>query len=162
MATEKGENTLSAQVTRMMPTMVDEVYELGISSPQLQTGTEAPQMYSKEALLRAIKDPDHIMLVAVDKDKLVGFSITGIDKALRDAEIHEFVVRAEYRRTGIGNQLLEETLRTLEETTEVNHVVSHVQIDNSTMKEFLQKRNFQRGGDFTWMEVMLPRRENNQ
>lgn len=157
MVEEQHKNVSQISIHRMMSDQVDEVYNLGIQTPQLGTGTETPQMYSKEALQRAINDPDHILLVAVENRKVIGFSITGIDNALRDAEMHELSVAEQYRQSGIGSQLVEETLRILEETTDVNHVVGHVQVENVQMQKFLQDRNFLKGRNFTWMEIMLPR-----
>lgn len=142
----------------MMPDEVDAVYTLGTLTPEFQTGTSAPQMYSKEALLRAINDRDHIMIVALDGEQLIGFCMTAIDTALRDAEIHTLVVKPEYQGKGIGTWLLEETLWRLGfRSNDVNRVVSFVQETNVEMQEFMRRHGFQKGTKFYPMELMLPR-----
>ena len=137
---------------------VEQVMEIGFQTPEFQTGTGAPQFYSKEALERMLNSKDCILLTARVDGKLAGFVLTTIMPASRDAYIHSVVVSKAFRRQGIASQLLEETLTNLEKRVEdCNRVYCDVRTDNKISERLFRQHGFTIGETFHYSELMLPR-----
>ena len=139
------------RVEKMKPEHLDWVIELGLSTSEFQTGTDAPQFYSKETLSRWIKGPNGVLLTALVNNNFAGFSITGYNPDSRDGYIHCIVVNGSYRKKGIGGNLLENTLSELK-TKGCNHIFALVKEDNDDTKRFFERHNFEIGGAFNYTE----------
>ncbi len=146
---------MTISIEKMKLEYLDSVIELGLSTPELQTGTKAPQFYSKETLKNWIKSVNGILLTALVKDNFAGFSITAYNPDSRDGYIHFIAIRDEYRRIGIGSKLLIYTLNELEKLG-CNHVYGLVQIGNESTKKFMRNHGFEIGEAFNYVQRVLP------
>ena len=144
------------KVRKMEAKDLGEVITLGLSTSEIQTGTASPQFYFRETLERWIKSPNGILLVAKDRGRIAGFRIASYNPDSRDGHLHVTVVREEYRRSGIGSKLLDETLTRLEELG-ANHVYCEIQEDNEVTLEFFRKHGFEIGSKFFRVERNLLR-----
>ena len=156
MAREHEQPMLLAEVSRMSETDLDEVIAMGLSTPEIQTGTESPQFYFKDTLQRWIQSPNGILLVARVEGRLAGFRIADYNPDSRDGHLHVTVVNEEYRRRGVGGQLLDATLTELEKLG-CNHVYCEVEEDNEATLQFFRKHGFEVGKKFFRVERGLPR-----
>lgn len=148
---------LGVKVRKMETKDLDEVIALGLSTPEIQTGTASPQFYFRETLERWIQSPNGILLVAEDSGRIAGFRIASYNPDSRDGHLNVTIVRKEYRRSGIGSKLLDETLTRLEELG-ANHVYCQVQEDNEDTLQFFRKHGFEIGRKFFRVEQNLPRK----
>ena len=147
---------MNAEIPRMTEADLDEDIALGLSTSEIQTGTDSPQFYYKETLERWIESPNGILLNARIDGKLAGFRIADYNPDSKDGHLHVTVVTEGYRRSGIETQLLDATLMELENLG-CNHVYCEVKEDNEAALAFFQKHGFDIGRQFYRVEGMLPR-----
>lgn len=146
---------MTISIKRMEPKYLDSVIELGLSIPELQTGTSAPQFYSKETLNKWVKSINGILLTALVEDTFAGFSITAYNPDSRDGYIHFIAIKDNYRRIGVASKLLAYTLSELEKLG-CNHVYGLVQINNESTKKFMRNHGFEIGEAFNYAQRALP------
>jgi len=156
MSAEVEKSPLNVSISRMEEADLDEVISLGLSTAEIQTGTNSPQFYYRDTLQRWIQNPNGILLVAKAEGKLAGFRIADYNPDSRDGHLHVTVVKEEYRRQGVGGQLLDATLTELEKLG-CNHVYCEVEEDNEATLAFFQKHGFDVGKKFFRVERSLPR-----
>lgn len=127
---------------------------------EVDTGTGAPQAYSRETLTSAIEEPkDSILLVALSEDReVIGFSLSSILSDLKDAYLHSLVVDQSFRGQGVARALVGRTLDMLEQTTGVNHPFCVVKTSNIASQGLLESEGFARGEEpFYYYDRTLPR-----
>lgn len=146
----------SIKVRKMEARDLDQVIKIGLSTPEIQTGTGSPQFYFRETLENWIQSPNGILLVAEDARRIIGFRIASYNPDSRDGHLHVTAVKEQYRRLGIGSKLLDDTLNRLEELG-ANHVYCEVQEDNENTLRFFRKHGFEIGNKFYRVERNLPR-----
>ncbi|MBI5356509.1 GNAT family N-acetyltransferase [Candidatus Collierbacteria bacterium] len=67
-----------------------------------------------------------------------------------------------YQRQGIAGQLLQKTIKLLEERpNDCNHVFCDIQEENETSLNLFKRHNFQIGRKFRYIDLMLPRKKIN-
>ena len=155
---EKESVSPPSKILPMIMKDVEKVMEIGFNTPEFETGTGAPQFYSREALERMVKSEDCIMLTARVEGELAGFIMTTIMPASRDAYIHTIVVKRSLRKQGIASQLLEEALTRIEKRPEdCNHVYCDIRTDNEISERFFRKHGFTIGETFHYADLMFPR-----
>lgn len=126
---------------------IDQVYELGLHTKELQISPTEDMFYSKDNLIRAINSLTHICLVIRVNGEFAGFRFAQIDEALGDTYLSDIVIKPEYRGLGLGNHLFEESLKIVK-SKGYNWVWALVQEDNSLMQNFLDKKGFIKGRKF--------------
>lgn len=139
---------------------IDYVRKIGLQIKEFDVGTETPSFYSQSALTRMVEDKSCICLVAKVKGLLAGFILTSILSAARDAYIHTIMVLPKYRKQGIAGQLLQETLKRLEDRPDdCNHVFGDIQEENEASLNLFKRNYFQVGQKFRYIDLMLPRKK---
>ena len=146
---------MTISIERMKSEYLDNVIDLGLSTPELRTGTNASQFYSKKTLTNWIKSEKGILLTAMMEDNFAGFSITAYNPDSRDGYIHFIAIKEKYRRMGIASKLLTYTLDELEKLG-CNHVYSLVNMNNENTKKFFKNHNFEIGETFSYVQRTLP------
>ncbi|NOZ85602.1 MAG: GNAT family N-acetyltransferase [Deltaproteobacteria bacterium] len=120
-------------------------------------GIDVEQSFKNCCIL--IKDPDHHMLVAKDKDVIVGF----ISFTMRKTIVHlrpsglvdELIVSKSYRGRGIGKQLISAAMNTCRELG-CSEVEVSTEKSNTRAREFYQKCGFEE--DAVLLEMDLDER----
>ncbi len=156
MTLEPERKTSRASIRRMEQEDIEKVVELGSSSEELQTGTNSPQFYSRETLLRWVQSSNGILLIAEAGGVFAGFSLTAYSPDSRDGYIHTIDVAPDFRRQNVGGELLDRTLSELEKT-DCNHVYCLIKPDNEPSKKLFQKHGFVVGEAFNYTDRELPR-----
>lgn len=155
----KIKTSFLATIVSMANKDIDSVRSIGLQVKEFDVGTETPSFYTQSALIRMAKDRSCICLVAKVKGLLVGFILTSILAAARDAYIHTIMVLPKYRKQGIAGQLLQETLKRLKEKTDdCNHVFGDIQEENEASLNLFKRNNFQVGRKFRYIDLMLPKK----
>ncbi|MCH7951498.1 GNAT family N-acetyltransferase [Patescibacteria group bacterium] len=159
---KQKEEPITAVISPMSLSDITKVREVGLKVPEFAVGTETPSFYSEEAMRKMVESNDCITLVARVEGDIVGFMLTSILPAARDAYIHAVAVTETYRRQGIAGQLIDETLTQLEARPEdCNHVFGDIQIENEASLKLFEKHGFQIGKQFNYIDTMLPRNKDS-
>jgi len=148
---------MSIVFVNMRSEHIDDVISLGLATPEFQTGTSVPQFYSKETLSKWIQSPNGTLLVANVSKEFAGFSITAYNPDSRDGYMHCMAVKEQYRNQNVGTEFINKTLDELQKMG-CNHVYCLIQTSNERMKKFLEKRGFQIGETFSYVQRTLPRK----
>jgi ribosomal protein S18 acetylase RimI-like enzyme len=108
-----------------------------------------------EVLKEGFSDPKHFFLVAEEEDKLIGFSDVWIYPEFihggKSAYLNNLYITKENRRTGIGSQLLSETLK---KSKEEGAVALHI----SVLPENVIAQNFYRKNGIDWQIIMFEKK----
>ena len=148
------------EILPMLAKDIELVWELGIATPEFDTGDQSPRFYSQEALGRMVESDDCVCLVAKNKDdEVVGFILTSILTAPRDAIIHTIRVADDFQKQGVGAMLFDQTLTLLEQRPDdCNHYQLETQLRNWGVHSFLTKQGVTGGTPMLRFDGMLPRK----
>lgn len=147
------------QIRQMQESDLDWVIKLGQETPEFKTGTEAAQFYSHESLSRWTGDTNGVTLVVEVGGKPAGFALGYYMAGPNDGYINCVVVDQEFRRKGLGEQLLDTALTEFERKGSEGHNCDHVffvvsQADEA-MLNLSRKLDFEVGSKFHYVETML-------
>ncbi len=150
------------QIRKLREEDLDWVIELGLNTPEFNTGTEAAQFYSSKTLQKWIKDSNGVTLMAEMEGQRTGFLLGYYMEGPNDGYINCIVVGENYRRKGIGKMLQESALAEFEqkgpEGNRCNHVFCVVSETDEAMLNLQRETGFEIGGIFHYVETMLPQR----
>lgn len=108
---------------------------------------DAPSGFEKEMVRRLMKSTDGLVLVALDKEQAVGYSlaeITRLSKGLKRDNygyVHHVAVTADYRRRGIAEKMLDEILKWFR-SKNVKRVELDITTRNQAAYSFWEKHGF--------------------
>ncbi len=166
-------------IRKAEPTDLDNLYQLGLQTPELQVSSTEPFM-PKDELAWAIQNPDGVFLVAEQSEsaeqsrtitepihptkKLVGFIYANAndkDKAFQDkyACIIYLTVIPEFRKLGIAKDLYKECEQKLK-SIGITSIYSWAKIDDNFKNEtpiidFMKKQGFKPGKSYLWMDKKI-------
>ena len=144
-----------SEIRRMARIGIPTVADTGMSTPEFEAGTDAPQFYSPNTLSKWIADNNGATFVATVEKEIVGFVLGYYMEGPRDGYLNTIVVRKGYRGKGAGRELLRAALDYLEKRG-CNHVFGLVQEGNRDTLDFLESNGFQIGKTFRYAETVLP------
>jgi ribosomal protein S18 acetylase RimI-like enzyme len=146
---ERREKPLKVNVRRAYRFELDRLYNLALSTPELQPGAFRVFMDKAEfnRWLFEASDPETATLVAERRSRILGFLFATIEK--RSARLVFLAVCPECRRRGIGTALYEALRGAL--PSGVTRVGAYVPVDSPAVT-FLEKLGFIPGKSFVWMD----------
>lgn len=134
-------------IKEMTDEYAQDVYDLGMSTEQLQVYEDRPAYYSVYSLKEAIKSENEVCLVALVDGKFAGFALSHINPVFNEAYLSDLALKSEYRGTGLGSQLFNKLEQTLK-VKGVNWCWALIHEDNGQMQEMIEKRGFEKGRKF--------------
>ncbi len=144
---------ISVKIKRMSKNDIDKVIELASQIPELRTGTNASQFYSKQTLQRWCNDRNGAVFVAYVSNELAGFILGYYMQGTRDGYLNAIAVKPKCRGSDIGKKLLISAIKKFKESG-CNHIFAVVKSDNNAL-EFFKKKGFELGQEFRYVEKML-------
>jgi ribosomal protein S18 acetylase RimI-like enzyme len=96
--------------------------------------------YSPEEIAMAVEQPAMIVVVAEDAGKVAGFVVAD-PVGRRRGHVITIDVLAQYRQSGLGTRLMEETHRRLL-ATGTRHVILETAVDNTAAIRFYEKLGY--------------------
>ncbi len=114
----------------------------------------ALEVFEKKYLRPVMKDNNSLVLVALDGEKVVGYSYSlindpsDLEKFRQVGVIHDFFITADYRRRGIGEKIYNEILKWFK-SRDIDRIELQVIAKNEAACSFWRKHGY---GDFehTW------------
>ena len=134
---------------------LDEIIQIGLTTPELQVAEESPGYYPKEMLESFIQSPDDIYLVAKIDGKIAGYRIATYNKYMKEAYLSDIVVKPEYRGHGVATKLYEKTFEILNKK-KCYWIWALVRDTNTNMSGILQKKGFHKGEKFNFFYKLPP------
>ncbi len=107
----------------------------------------AMQGHGKEQVHRLMKLDDGLVLVALDGEQVVGYSLSEIKEPPRGLKreeygyIHDMAVTASYRRKGIGEKMFDEILKWFR-SKNIDRVELEITTRNQVAHSFWKKHGF--------------------
>jgi ribosomal protein S18 acetylase RimI-like enzyme len=134
---------------------LDEIIQIGHSTPELQVENQVPAYYTKRELRAFIKSPHDIYLAARVNGQLAGYRLATFNSFLKEAYLIDMVVKPEFRGRGIASLLYNKTFELLRKK-KCGWAWALVKEDNEKMKEILQKKGFKKGNKFYFFYKVEP------
>ncbi|MFA6461963.1 MAG: GNAT family N-acetyltransferase [Candidatus Woesearchaeota archaeon] len=137
----------------------EEIYRIGNDTPEFKVSSTEPFIDREDLELRITGEED-LLLLAEEKEKILGFILFGLkdkDRPLknRSACLTYLVVLPEYRGSGIASQLYDTSVSMLRERGVMNlYSWANAETDGS-MISFLKKRGFDVGHQYVWMDKKI-------
>jgi len=132
---------------------ISNIWKLGQNVNEFETAEDIVTFWPESILNNCIGKDDVMILVVELNEKIIGFSVSNINKSLCKAEIENIYIQEEYRGNNYGKDLLDDTLKELS-----NRNVENVCAMSSDIVEFLVKYGFTKGNQFYWMDLALSER----
>lgn len=124
-----------------------DVYDLGMSTEQLQIFEDRPAYYSVNSIRKAIKSENEVCLVALVNGEFAGYALSHINPVFNEAYLSDLALKSKYRGSGIGTLLFNKLEQKLK-IKGVNWCWGLVHEDNPRMQEMIEKRGFEKGRKF--------------
>ena len=138
-------------IRKMQESDLKTIHDIGVKVEGLAV-SETIRFWTKQKLYGWVtNNKDDELLVAEDKGKVIGFIMSIFHNPTRIAIIDNLYVAEEYRRRGIGKDLVKECLKRLKERG-LRYIYVTVKKDNKAAIEFFKSLEFNKGYDFVWME----------
>ena len=134
----------------MLRSDIEAVYETGMKTEAFRV-SDTPGFWSKEQLNRWLGNPDDVLLVAEDEERVIGYVMSQLHKPTGKATIENLFVDKSYRKKGIGRDLIKRCLKELKEKG-ASYFCAMVRADNDEIIDFYKRCGFTRGYGFVWME----------
>lgn len=126
---------------------IDEIIEIGLTTPELQMRADDPAYYSSKRLKKFIQSPHDIYLVAKIDGKIAGYRLATFNPYLKEAYLVDLVVKPQYRQMGVASKLYEKTFQILQEKN-CFWAWTLVKRGNTKNAAILKKRGFKAGNQF--------------
>jgi ribosomal protein S18 acetylase RimI-like enzyme len=135
---------------------IDIVTRLAERVTEFDTGTNSLKFFKRQTLEEMIQSDECITLVARSDIGVIGFVITSINSATKDAYIHTIYIVEQERKKGVGTLLMQETLLALQKRPEdCNHIFGLVEAENHKGMKLVEKVGFEPGKKFQYVDMML-------
>lgn len=95
--------------------------------------------WSVKAFADAVLSDDYLYIVAMDEDKVVGYA--GCVMSMGEADITNIAVHNEYRRIGIGNELLTQIIKQMKKR-DIEKVFLEVRESNNSARMLYSSNGF--------------------
>lgn len=129
-------------IRQMTEDDLDNVIELATNIPEVQTGTDTAQFYSRERLVGWIKSPNGEALIIAEVDGVfAGYGIASFVEESGDGYLNSSAVVPAFRGRGIGKELVCERVRVLL-MLGANYVWCTIKEDNEAIQAVLTKCGF--------------------
>lgn len=137
------------KIRKMTIKDVDVVYQIGVKTRELFAHV-GDGWYSRASLKKWAANKNAQALVAEKDGKILGF-ILATHTPSGGGYLEEMAVRRGWRGKGIGSKLFDTCLKRFKKKG-VKSFYGLVQEKNKKMVEFLEKRSFNKGYKFYWMD----------
>ncbi|MGD0729007.1 MAG: N-acetyltransferase [Candidatus Micrarchaeaceae archaeon] len=138
---------MNVKIRNMNLKDVGAVYRLGIKTEEFYSSDDYGTWYPKDALEEWLKyKKDDVLLVAESNNKVVGFALTYVHFK-KWALLDSAAVLPKYRKKGIGNQLMDQTLARLKKIGVV-YAQGFIRNNNKQMLKYIKKFGFEIGNNF--------------
>ena len=131
---------------------IDKVYNLGINIKEFSVSSSS-RFWNKEELTNWLNNKNDILLIAEDKNQIIGFLFCKFHKETENAIIDNIFVRKDYRNKKVGTKLMEVCLKKLSKSC--TYVYTLVKPNNKRSINFFKEMGFKIGFKFLWMEKKL-------
>ena len=115
--------------------------------PIFETRDGAIPVFGKEYLCPAMKSDNSLVLVALDGEKVVGYSysliseLSRLEKRKQYGCVHDLFITADYRRQGIGEKMYAEILKWFY-ANDIDRVELQVMAQNKVACSFWKKHGY--------------------
>lgn len=147
--------SVDIEITNIQEEDIDEIIQMGLSTPELHVQDETPAYYSKDMLTSFIKSPKDIYLVTKINGEIAGYRLATYNPYLQEAYLIDMVVKPKYRRLGVAIKLYIKTFEILNKT-DCQWIWVLAKERNEKIKEILKKQGFMKGEHFTLFYKLRP------
>lgn len=133
------------------------LHEFGRGIKEFQVNSDTVNFWPESILHDAVQSEDAVVLIACDDDQTVGFLIANCNKSLRKAIIENIYVSPESRNQGVGRELLEQLIATLE-STGYEYVATLVPQNAEGAASLYIDAGFSEGELFRWLDKAISTR----
>jgi ribosomal protein S18 acetylase RimI-like enzyme len=123
---------------------LEEIYKILNETPELSGSRQKGESYTKKEIKIALKDKNHLALIADDNNKLAGFLIAEILKKKEMSYLVDIYVKPGYRKMGIASKFINEYEKTCREF-KIREILTLVLKSNEKMKLFMEKNKYLEG-----------------
>ena len=128
--------------------------KIGKEVREFKVSKESKGFWNKEQLKNWILSKNDIILIAEDKEEIIGFVMFAHHVPTGKVTFENGWVRSDYRGKDIISKLTKEGLKQLK-LKGARYVCGLVKKDNSSSIKFLRKNQFRKGSDFSWLHRKL-------
>lgn len=136
--------------TQDLPFIID----AGSQESNFSTTPTSAGFWTTEQLTNSINSQDDVLLVAEADGEIVGFCISLLHRPTGKATFENLWVHPNYRKEGVGQQLIERMIENLKDNGCV-YICGLTKEDNEPMLNLFEKVGFEKGYTFRWISKKL-------
>lgn len=133
---------------------IDTIIKLGNSVNEFQVSKKVVTFWPKNILVNCIESKNNPILIAKEKNQIVGFIIANYNPCFKKATIENIFVSPNFRGGKVGKLLLDNLIEKLK-VLGCEYLCSLTEKDNDKAIKFFLNENFNRGINCIWLDLIL-------
>jgi|SRR3989344_9367443 len=129
---------------------VEKLILIGKKVSEFRVDSNVSGFWNKSQLVKLVRSKYDVILVAEEKDNIVGFVIFAHHIPTGKVTFENAWVHPNYRGKDIVSKLTKEGLKQLK-SKGAKVICAYVEMDNENSRKFLEKNKFKKGHNFKWM-----------
>lgn len=132
---------------------IDKIHILGNSVNEFNVSNEVVTFWPKHILHNCIVSETDYMLIAEEKNKIIGFIIINNSPVFKKAIIENIFVSPHLRRRGVAKKLLTAAINKVV-STDCEYICTLTE-NNSNAADFYISNGFNKGKNFVWLDKIF-------
>ncbi|MDO9399427.1 MAG: GNAT family N-acetyltransferase [bacterium] len=134
---------------------IDEIHSLGNTVNEFSVSDEVVIFWPKHILHNCIKSQTDYLLIAKEKEKIIGFIIINNSLVFKKTIIENIYILPQFRKKGFGTKLLNMAIKKIK-TTGCEYIC--LLTNNYEAIKFYESNSFEKGKDFVWLDKVLSKK----
>lgn len=131
---------------------VDAIHAIGNAVNEFNVSDVVVTFWPKHILHNIIDSKTDLLLIAEEKDEIVGFIIVNASPIFKKAIVENIFVSPQSREQGVAKKLLDSAMETI--TLMGYEYVCALMSDDRAIS-FYESNGFKKGRNFTWLDKVL-------
>ena len=136
----------------MLLTDSENIYKFGEVEKSFRVSEEI-KFYEKEELEEWIRKKKDILLIAMEKEEIVGFACCKVMSS-HWGVVDNLYVKEEWRKKGVGSLIFNKIIFLLKKK-KIKYVNVLVDVMDSKTRGYLEKRGFKSQKEYVWMDKFI-------
>jgi len=131
---------------------VDAIHALGNTENEFNVSDEVVTFWPKHILFNIIDSKIDLLLIAEDKNEIIGFIIINNNLVFNKAIVENIFVSPQFREQGVAKKLLDVAMDMIG-TTGCKYICALTSNDKAI--SFYKSNGFKKGRNFAWLDKVL-------
>ncbi|MFH1456902.1 MAG: GNAT family N-acetyltransferase [Patescibacteria group bacterium] len=139
-------------IRKAIITDIDKIHDLGSYVSEFSVSDEVVTFWPKNILQNCIESKTDFLLIAEEKEEIIGFIIVNNSPVFKKAIIENIYISPQHREQGVAKKLLDSAMNTI---SGIGCEYVCALMDDANAISFYESNGFKKGRNFAWLDKVL-------